>query len=161
MAKQIIDTGIVANDKKGDTIKTAFTKVNENFTELYASINVSDISQLTDSTHLIPTDIKQLADSESRIPTDVNQLSDTGGLLAGGITDINQLTDTDNRIPTDISQLADSTNRIPVDINQLSNESNLFQQADLGKFVFAANELSLSTYDDLTVQASVWGERTL
>ena len=160
MAKQIIDTGIVANDKKGDTIKTAFTKVNENFTELYASINISDISQLTDSTHLIPTDIKQLADSESRIPTDIGQLSDTGHLLTGGaaaITDINQLTDTDNRIASDISQLSDSTNRIPVDINQLSNTSNLFQQADLGEFVFAANELSLSSQNDLTVKSQGTG----
>jgi hypothetical protein len=35
MAKQTILTGTAANDKTGDTIRTAFTKVNANFTELY------------------------------------------------------------------------------------------------------------------------------
>lgn len=35
MAKQTILTGTVANDKTGDTLRTAFTKVNANFTELY------------------------------------------------------------------------------------------------------------------------------
>jgi hypothetical protein len=35
MAKQTILTGTVANDKTGDTIRAAFTKVNANFTELY------------------------------------------------------------------------------------------------------------------------------
>lgn len=35
MAKQIINTGLAANDGTGDPIRTAMTKVNANFTELY------------------------------------------------------------------------------------------------------------------------------
>ena len=35
MAKQIISIGTAANDKNGDPLRTAFTKVNANFTELY------------------------------------------------------------------------------------------------------------------------------
>ena len=35
MAKQVINTGSSANDRSGDPLRTAFTKVNENFTELY------------------------------------------------------------------------------------------------------------------------------
>jgi hypothetical protein len=35
MSKQIINTGTSANSKNGDPIRTAFNKVNENFTELY------------------------------------------------------------------------------------------------------------------------------
>jgi len=36
MAKLIINVGAGPNDKSGDPLRTAFTKVNENFAELYA-----------------------------------------------------------------------------------------------------------------------------
>lgn len=36
MAKQIIDIGVEGNDGTGDSIRESFSKVNENFTELYA-----------------------------------------------------------------------------------------------------------------------------
>jgi hypothetical protein len=36
MAKQTINIGTAANSKNGDPLRTAFTKVNANFTELYA-----------------------------------------------------------------------------------------------------------------------------
>ena len=36
MAKQTINIGTVANDKTGDQLRTAFTKTNDNFTEVYA-----------------------------------------------------------------------------------------------------------------------------
>jgi len=36
MAKQVINTGLSANDRKGDPLRTAFTKINSNFDELYA-----------------------------------------------------------------------------------------------------------------------------
>ena len=35
MAKQTINTGTTANDRTGDTLRAAFTKINSNFTELY------------------------------------------------------------------------------------------------------------------------------
>ena len=35
MAKQIINTGLTANDRTGDSLKLAFTKINTNFSELY------------------------------------------------------------------------------------------------------------------------------
>lgn len=35
MAKQVINTGTAANAKNGDPLRTAFTKVNANFDELY------------------------------------------------------------------------------------------------------------------------------
>ena len=35
MAKQIVNTGLADNDGTGDPLRNAFTKVNENFTELY------------------------------------------------------------------------------------------------------------------------------
>ena len=36
MSKQIINIGTTANDKKGDSLRAAFTKVNANFEELYS-----------------------------------------------------------------------------------------------------------------------------
>lgn len=38
MAKQIINVGATTNDRTGDSIRSAFTKVNSNFTELYNAI---------------------------------------------------------------------------------------------------------------------------
>ena len=38
MTKQTINIGLSANDKSGDTIRAAFDKVNQNFTELYANL---------------------------------------------------------------------------------------------------------------------------
>ena len=38
MSQQTIDTGSSANSKNGDPLRTAFTKVNANFTELYTAL---------------------------------------------------------------------------------------------------------------------------
>ena len=49
MAKQVINTGTSANSKNGDPLRTAFNKVNANFTELYAKpdyISKSDLKSL-------------------------------------------------------------------------------------------------------------------
>lgn len=37
MAKQVINIGTMADNKSGDPLRTAFTKINENFTELYSN----------------------------------------------------------------------------------------------------------------------------
>jgi hypothetical protein len=37
MAQQEINTGASANDRTGDSLRTAFNKINENFAELYAT----------------------------------------------------------------------------------------------------------------------------
>ena len=41
MAKQIINVGATANDKKGDSLRAAFQKVNANFTELYTALGLN------------------------------------------------------------------------------------------------------------------------
>jgi hypothetical protein len=42
MAKQSINVGTTANDKKGDSLRAAFQKVNSNFTELYTALGLND-----------------------------------------------------------------------------------------------------------------------
>lgn len=45
MTKQVINIGTTNNDKSGDPIRTAFNKVNENFTELYSTVlSTGDLS---------------------------------------------------------------------------------------------------------------------
>jgi hypothetical protein len=41
MAKQNINVGTAANDKKGDSLRAAFQKVNNNFTELYTALGLA------------------------------------------------------------------------------------------------------------------------
>jgi hypothetical protein len=46
MAKQVIGIGSVANDGTGDTIRAAFDKCNDNFTELYTD-DAGDVNSIT------------------------------------------------------------------------------------------------------------------
>jgi hypothetical protein len=55
MAKLTINTGQSDNDKTGDTLRTAFTKVNANFTELYAGAAAED--RLTKGVHQLVLDV--------------------------------------------------------------------------------------------------------
>ena len=47
MAKQNINVGTSANDKTGDSLRQAFIRVNENFTELYEAVGLADTGQDT------------------------------------------------------------------------------------------------------------------
>ena len=42
MTKQVINVGTTANDKKGDSLRAAFQKVNANFTELYTALGLDN-----------------------------------------------------------------------------------------------------------------------
>ena len=46
MAKQVINIGTVANDRSGDPLRTAFDKVNQNFTELYNIVETASLTEL-------------------------------------------------------------------------------------------------------------------
>lgn len=46
MAKQTINIGTAPNDRKGDPLRTAFTKINSNFSELY-SVGTANIGDIT------------------------------------------------------------------------------------------------------------------
>jgi hypothetical protein len=45
MTKQTINVGTAANDKKGDSLRAAFVKVNANFSELYTALGL-DVAPL-------------------------------------------------------------------------------------------------------------------
>lgn len=46
MAKQIVNIGTSPNQGNGDPLRTAFTKINENFTELYNLVDTSSFTEL-------------------------------------------------------------------------------------------------------------------
>jgi hypothetical protein len=60
MAKQIINVGTIANDGTGDPIRSAMTKTNENFTEVYGLIDDIVIPS-------VPTDLTDLGITDGKI----------------------------------------------------------------------------------------------
>ena len=80
MARQNINIGTSANSGTGDPLRTAFTKANENFVELYTAVGTipTNTNQLTNGSGFIT--VSDLP----RIPADVSDLTDTQGLLGGG-----------------------------------------------------------------------------
>ena len=47
MAQQTINIGTVANDGTGDPLRTAFDKINDNFTELYSDESTAEVNSIT------------------------------------------------------------------------------------------------------------------
>jgi len=46
MAQNIVNVGQTPNDRQGDSLRAAFTKINANFSELYALTGVSNLTEL-------------------------------------------------------------------------------------------------------------------
>jgi len=44
MSKKNVNVGTSANDRTGDSLRTAFQKINENFAELYTALGLEDSS---------------------------------------------------------------------------------------------------------------------
>jgi hypothetical protein len=82
MTKQSINVGTSANDRKGDSLRAAFAKVNANFDELYASSSVSFPSQTGNGGKYLTTNGSALSWATVTVPTDINQLADSSNLLA-------------------------------------------------------------------------------
>ena len=53
MAQQTINIGTVANDGTGDPLRTAFDKVNDNFTEVYGFDDSYDVQVISTSTSAV------------------------------------------------------------------------------------------------------------
>ena len=87
MSKQTIGIGTSANDGTGDPIRTAFTKVNDNFTEVY---NFTGWQQITDTAYT--------SGSPLSIASGV-----TGKLLTGTVTKI------DTQLPTGVTTFWNET----------------------------------------------------
>jgi hypothetical protein len=61
MAKQVIGIGSAANDGTGDPLRTAFDKINDNFTELYSD-DVGDVNSVNGATGTVVLDSDDIAE---------------------------------------------------------------------------------------------------
>jgi hypothetical protein len=124
MAKQTINIGTVANDRSGDPLRTAFTKVNQNFTELY-NRDASDFSgNYNDLTNKPNLNLYQLVstafsgdyedlENAPAVPSDVSDLTDTTRIIEGKYSIIRKDYTVKNKAAGDIA----SGELIPQDFN--------------------------------------------
>ena len=61
MAQQTINIGTVANDGTGDPLRSAFDKVNDNFTELYSD-DAGDVNSVNGQTGTVVLDSDDIAE---------------------------------------------------------------------------------------------------
>lgn len=99
MAQQEIDVGSLAGDGTGDPLRDAFTKINENFTELYGTVNSEGLTygNIASNVAGITFNVSRLAESYSASPV----LRGTGqvvgnvylirGNVLGGTTPVNDV----------------------------------------------------------------------
>ena len=66
MAKQVINIGTVANDGTGDTVRDAFDKVNDNFTELYSD-DAGDVNSVNGQTGVVVLDTDDISQGTSNL----------------------------------------------------------------------------------------------
>ncbi len=114
MAKQTINIGSSANKGDGDPLRTAFDKINDNFTELYARAENTDSQTLTltgntlsiSGGNSVTLNISPTGDLKGSV------FADDSTLLVdavNGVIPYSVLSGTPT-IPTDISDLTDNTN---------------------------------------------------
>ena len=75
MARLNIDTGIEGNTATGDTIRTAMTKINTNFEEVYQIVGDPDTGLIT--TSITNGDVKIQPNGTGNVEVDAVQFSDT------------------------------------------------------------------------------------
>jgi len=90
MAKQAINIGSSANDGAGDPLRTAFNKINENFTEVYTELGGSSLSNISISGNTIGSD-----DTNGNITLSPNG---TGAIIVDTSKNLQFTTHTDNSI---------------------------------------------------------------
>ena len=114
MSRLTIDTGTAGNPATGDSLRTAFTKVNTNFTELYAELGGDSLDAISFTNNTISTDI-----------TNANLIltgNGTGGVV---IEDIEITGSTINTLTTNNNLTLNTNGTGKVIINALSiNEIN-------------------------------------
>ena len=157
MAKQVINIGRTANDRSGDPLRSAFIKINDNFTELYT---------LTGGT---AADLKELAQdyaaemftggTHSGITVEYNDATNKINLTVPAETsrDYNDLTNKPDlsvyALTTDIPNVssfitAADIPAIPADISDLTDTTGLLGQggtANTGDIQFLDSEIFTTT----------------
>lgn len=152
MAKQVINIGRTANDRSGDPLRTAFNKVNENFTELYNTLggtaSLGDFS-ITSRTIASTTQgnviLRALgpSGSPSDPPLEYNWLFTSGGRLSmpagGDIVDSNGVSVLSNRIVSTVAPPPGTEEVGEVTAITVTNSPNPNWTSDTGVFANGIN----------------------
>ena len=76
MAKQTINLGTMADNKSGDPLRTAFTKINQNFDELYAGASLGNTISKTGGVDLQNAVALDLTKSVNKLAAGYYSLAD-------------------------------------------------------------------------------------
>jgi len=165
MAKQIIDIGTSANKGDGDPLRTAFRKINENFTELYAANGDADgaatsVLPSADATYNLGSADKQWADvfiadfiylNGTRIEVNSN-----GALLVGGSNPIQTQDTMGSVFGDDSTLLVDGVNNlIPSSVIQGTEATNWDTAFSWGDHATAGYAPQATTYTKVEVDAAI------
>ena len=66
MAKQVINIGTTANDGTGDPLRSAFDKINDNFTELYDD-DAADVNSVNGATGVVVLDTDDISEGSTNL----------------------------------------------------------------------------------------------
>jgi len=80
MAKQTINIGTTANDGTGDPLRTAFDKVNDNFTELYSD-DAGDVDSVNGQTGVVVLDSDDVSEGSTNLYNQTHTGEVTGGTV--------------------------------------------------------------------------------
>ena len=151
MAKQSINVGTAANDKKGDSLRAAFQKVNTNFTELYTALGINadvtlnlgafefagSVMSTTDSTPIV-IDQAVSVTSDLTVGGDIVPNIANGGNLGSLAKPFRSLYVSNNTIYFGNVPLSlDANNNLTVNGSQVSG-------ANTGNFTFDADTITNS-----------------
>jgi hypothetical protein len=179
MAKQSINVGTTANDKKGDSLRAAFQKVNANFTELYTALGLNSDGTLnlgafefsgstmstTDST-AITIDQSVTVSSDLTVGGDILPITPNGGNL-GSLTNpfkslyVSTATIYFSGVPLSLGSNNElkinnvplsQTANVPADISDLTDTTGLLG-GDTGDVTFTNSTISVPDEDEFIIQA--------
>ena len=183
MAKQNINVGTAANDKKGDSLRAAFVKVNANFTELYTALGINadgtlnlgafeftgSVMSTTDSTAIV-IDQATTITSDLTVSGDIVPSIANGGNLGSPTKPFRSLYVSNNTIFLgNVSLSLDASNNLTVNgtrvgatsYNDLTGKPNLGTYATQNDITTVLNEIDTRvrsiSYADLTNKPNIAG----
>lgn len=84
MTQQLINVGTAPNDGLGDPLRTAFTKTNANFSELYAGTGAAGIANGTSNVQVLANSsvLVSIANTANVVTVNANTVSTTAGIVS-------------------------------------------------------------------------------
>ena len=153
MAKQIIQIGALANDKTGDPLRSAFVKVNQNFTELYTAVAGGvDLYTIPEGTRLRVLDQNDSLDNNEGAINVLGGVKIIKNLSVGDSIRVGLGADTSQYIePVFIGKRSGATYVQSIIINsEGSGSADLVAQADTGTETYGWIDMGFtgSTFND-------------